>query len=111
MEFHPAVIRGGQIVLDANLPLPDGQRVEVVVLPIPRDRVPGEGIWRRAGASADDPDFDADMAEVLKARRELDPRASRNPQTPPGGVSAFFGTWPGDETDEEWNQIIERMRP
>ncbi len=69
MEFHPAVIRGGQVVLDADLPLPDGQRVEVVVLPVPRDRVPGEGILRVAGAYADDPDFDADMAEVLRARR------------------------------------------
>ena len=69
MEFHPAVIRGGRIVLDADLPLADGQRVEVVVLPVPRDRVPGEGILRVAGALADDPDFDDDLAEVLKARR------------------------------------------
>lgn len=30
---------------------------------------------------------------------------------PPGGVPAFFGTWPGDETDEEWDHIIEGLKP
>ena len=70
MEFHPAVIQGGQIVLNSGLPLPDGQLVEVVVLPVPRDRIPGEGILRAAGASADDPDFDADMAIIARDRRE-----------------------------------------
>ena len=207
MEFHPAVIQAGKIVLDAELSFPDGQRVEVVVLPVPRDRVPGEGILRAAGASADDPDFDADMAEVLRdrrpesetppprtvrvvgtldmiglstggfelilddgstadgvlvvgdiaakahlagsrvlvqgkaiyrpsgrllrleaqtidpgadasgfwskipppLRRTLDPATLRKPQTPSSGVSAFFGTWPGDETDEEWAAMIERL--
>jgi hypothetical protein len=70
MEFHPAVIRGGKIVLDADLPLPDGQRVEVVVLPVPRDPVPGEAILRTSGALADDPDFDEHMAIIERDRRD-----------------------------------------
>lgn len=207
MEFHPAVIRGGKIVLDAELSFPDGQRIEVVVLPVPRDREPGEGILHAAGASADDPDFDEHMAIIERDRRpesetpppqtvrvagkldmislstggfelilddgtpapgvfiegdlatkaslvgsrvlvqgraiyqtsgrllqidarsidpgadapgfwskispplgrKLDLRALRKPQTPTSGVSAIFGIWPGNETDEEWAEMIERL--
>jgi hypothetical protein len=29
------------------------------------------------------------------------------PQGPGSGVSAFFGKWPGDESDAEWNAMIE----
>jgi hypothetical protein len=209
MEFHPAVIQGGKIVLEADLGLPDGQKVEVVVLPVPREPVPGEGILRTAGSMADDPNFDEHMAIIERdrrpeseaplprtvrvvgtldmislstggfelilddgstadgvlvegdiaakaplagsrvlvqgktinrpsggllrieartidpapdapgfwskipppLRRTMDPAALRKPQTSSSGVSAFFGTWPGDETDEEWNLIIEGSRP
>jgi hypothetical protein len=68
MRFHPAIIRGRTIELEGDPGLPEGQRVEVVILPIPRDRVPGEGILRSAGASADDPHFEADMAEIQRER-------------------------------------------
>ena len=69
MEFHPAVIRGKTIELEADPGLPDGQRVEVVILRVPRDREPGEGVLRSAGALADDPEFDAHLAEVMEDRR------------------------------------------
>ena len=66
MEFYPAIIRGKTIELESDPGLMPGQRVEVVILPVPRERMPGEGLLRAAGASADDPDFDADMAEVQR---------------------------------------------
>jgi len=69
MEFHAAVIRGKTIELEADPGLPDGQRAEVVILRVPREREPGEGILRSGGALADDPDFDAHLAEVVKLRR------------------------------------------
>ncbi len=69
MEFHPAVIQGKTIVLEADPGLPDGQRVEVVILPVPREPAPGEAILRTSGSMADDPDFDAHMAEIERDRR------------------------------------------
>jgi hypothetical protein len=69
MEFYPAIIRGKTIELESDPGLLAGQRVEVVILPVPRERMPGEGLLRSAGASADDPDFDADMAEIERYRR------------------------------------------
>src|SRR4051794_4285836 len=69
MEFHPAVIQGGKIVLEADLGLPDGQKVEVVVLPVPREKTPGEAILRTSGSMADDPEFDEHMAIIERDRR------------------------------------------
>ena len=69
MKFYPAVVRGKTIILEVDSGLVEGQRVEVVILPVPRDRQLGESILRGAGALADDPDFDADMAEIERARR------------------------------------------
>ena len=34
--------------------------------------------------------------------QELDPRRLRVPQGPRSGVSAIFGKWPGDESEEEF---------
>ena len=42
-------------------------------------------------------------------RRKFDPRTLRKPQGPTNGVSAFFGTWPGNESDEEWGEIVESL--
>lgn len=64
------MIQGKTIVLEADPGLVEGQRIEVVILPIPRESAHGEAILRTAGSMADDPDFDADMAEIKRARRE-----------------------------------------
>lgn len=42
--------------------------------------------------------------------RQSDPRAFERPQTPERGVGAFFGTWPGDETDEELLAMLRELR-
>ncbi len=34
MRYHPAVIQGKSIVLEADPGLPDGQRVEVAIRPV-----------------------------------------------------------------------------
>ena len=31
------------------------------------------------------------------------------PQTPENGLESFFGKWPGNETDKEWNEMLERL--
>jgi hypothetical protein len=38
---------------------------------------------------------------------ELDVRALRRPQGPRSGVNAYFGKWPGDETDAEITAVLE----
>jgi hypothetical protein len=40
---------------------------------------------------------------------KLDTRKLLKPQGPTTGVAAFFGRWPGDESDDEWNEMIERL--
>jgi len=52
MEFHPAIIRGKTIELDADLGLEDGQTVEVVVRVVKKPETWGAGIRRSAGAMA-----------------------------------------------------------
>lgn len=42
-------------------------------------------------------------------QRKVDTKKWLRPQRPGTGVSAFFGTWPGDETDDEWEEIVERL--
>jgi hypothetical protein len=76
MEFRPAVIHGKMIELEVDPGLPEGQRVEVVILPVPRQPEPGEGILRTAGSMADEPEFEAIMAEVERERRTASSRAS-----------------------------------
>lgn len=39
-------------------------------------------------------------------RPKIDLDAYRVPQKPGEGVAAFFGTWPGDETDEEITRLL-----
>lgn len=31
------------------------------------------------------------------------------PQTRENGVGGFFGIWPGEESDEEWNEMLEKL--
>lgn len=40
---------------------------------------------------------------------ELDLRLLHQPQGPRSGVAAIFGAWPGDESDEEFEQAISEM--
>jgi hypothetical protein len=40
---------------------------------------------------------------------ELDVNALRKPQGPRSGINAIFGKWPGDETDEEFEEILKDM--
>lgn len=68
MELRQAIIRGKTIELEDDPGFPVGQRVEVVILPVPRERVPGEGILRSAGCLADDATFEVEMAEIQRER-------------------------------------------
>ncbi|NUM35898.1 MAG: hypothetical protein HUU50_15250 [Candidatus Brocadiae bacterium] len=47
-----------------------------------------------------------DFAEFLEQKKM---QKYYIPQTSANGVAAFFQKWPGNETDEEWNQILERL--
>lgn len=40
---------------------------------------------------------------------ELDLRALRVPQGPKSGVAAIFGQWPGDESDEEFEEAVREL--
>jgi len=42
-------------------------------------------------------------------RRKLDLSEYRKPQGPKSGMSAILGRWPGDETDEEIREALERL--
>ena len=39
----------------------------------------------------------------------LKPENLRVPQTPETGIGAIIGKWPGNETDEEINEALERL--
>jgi len=47
-----------------------------------------------------------DFAEFLEAKRL---QKYYIPQTLDNGVATFFKKWPGDETDAEWNQMLEKL--
>jgi len=42
-------------------------------------------------------------------RRKIHTMQLLKTQGPASGVSAFFGKWPGDETDQEWSDMVERL--
>lgn len=42
-------------------------------------------------------------------KRKIDVRQLMRLQGPTTGVSAFFGTWPGEESDEEWEEMVEGL--
>jgi hypothetical protein len=57
------------------------------------------------------PARDADkLFQTVPIVRAFRPVASHMPQDETSGVSAFFGTWPGDETDEELLRALEAVR-
>ena len=64
-------IHGRTIELTEDLGLAEGQEVEVSVraVPAPPARKPGEGLLRTEGALANDPHWDAIMAEVQRSRK------------------------------------------
>jgi hypothetical protein len=64
-------VYGRTIELTEDLGLAEGQEVEVSVRTVPPmpTRTPGEGFLRTEGALADDPHWDAIMAEVHRSRK------------------------------------------
>lgn len=40
---------------------------------------------------------------------DIDIQTLHQPQGPKSGVSAFFGKWPGDETDEEIDSLLKEL--
>ena len=68
------VVHGKVIQLEAEIGLPDGQEVTVLVRPLPPKRDnSGEGLRRSAGAWSDEPDgLDAYLEDNRRAR-QLDP--------------------------------------
>jgi hypothetical protein len=51
----------------------------------------------------------AGFSTIPEALSKL-PRIERRPQSNRGGVAAFFGTWPGEETDEELLAALGELR-
>jgi hypothetical protein len=62
-------VHGRTIELDEDLGVADGQDVEVRVNVVASPKRWGDGIFRTAGALADDPEWDAIMEEVYHARK------------------------------------------
>jgi len=62
-------IHGKTIELDEDLGVAEGQEVEVQVTIVQPARKWGDGILRTAGALADDPEWDAIMAQTWQERR------------------------------------------
>jgi hypothetical protein len=56
------------------------------------------------------PARDGDVVFESAPKATARPVASLLPQDEASGVSAFFGTWPGDETDEELLDALEAIR-
>jgi hypothetical protein len=63
------VIHGKVIALATDPGLADGQAVRVIVEPLPTPEQQRDAIRRTAGSMANDPDFDAAMAQVEGDRR------------------------------------------
>lgn len=63
------VVRGKTIELREELGVVEGQEVEVQVKVVEPERRWGDGILRTAGALADDPEWDAIMEEIHRARK------------------------------------------
>jgi hypothetical protein len=69
-------VQGRTIVLDEPLALPLGQEVDVIVTPVVRPRLSGEGIRRSAGALADSwsEEDDRILAEIYEDRKRATKR-------------------------------------
>jgi hypothetical protein len=55
---------------------------------------------------ASDLDLEVWSAEPEPLGAPLDAKTLRKPQGPRSGVSAIFGKWPGDETDEQFEALL-----
>ena len=51
-------------------------------------------------------DLEIWSAEPVPLGATLDAKTLRKPQGPRSGISAIFGKWPGDETDEEFEALL-----
>jgi hypothetical protein len=112
---------------DVVLTLPDGTRVparledhdvnklknlfdeKVVVSGMARYRPSGRLLlvdveWIKAASEKDD------LFEVMPVSRKRRPVVQILPQDEASGVSAFFGTWPGDESDEDLLRALRAIR-
>jgi len=65
------VVHGKTIALEEDLGLAEGVVVELTIRKVvpPTRRQPGEGFLRTEGALADDPHWDAIMAEIYQERK------------------------------------------
>jgi hypothetical protein len=63
------IINGRTIELNEDLGLAPGEEVEVQIKTLPATQNWGEGLKRCAGALADDPEWDAIMEEIHRARK------------------------------------------
>ncbi|HYG76302.1 MAG TPA: hypothetical protein VEK08_14955 [Planctomycetota bacterium] len=64
------IIHGKTIELKLDPHLPEGAEVELTIVPKKLPKRPStEGLKRSAGAVADDPAAESDMAEVLRLRK------------------------------------------
>ncbi|MBI1903932.1 MAG: hypothetical protein HYS13_22760 [Planctomycetia bacterium] len=64
------VVHGKTIELRDDAGISDGQEVEIVVRRLlPKDRKPGEGFLRTAGALADYEEWDKIMDEIQQSRK------------------------------------------
>ena len=68
-ETIPGTIHGRTIELEADPGLADGQKVEIIIRPATSADARAAAIARTAGSMADDPEFDAVMAEVERRRK------------------------------------------
>jgi hypothetical protein len=114
--------QGFELLLDDGTPargvLVEGDMAAIKPLCGHRVLVQGRAIYRPSGRLLR---IDADRIEPGDVKpglwsvippprtRKLDARKLLKPQGPSSGVSAFFGRWPGDESDDEWNEMIERL--
>lgn len=69
-KIMQGVVHGRTIELEEDVGVPDGQKVEVAIQPIPQSpKRWGEGLRRCAGALAGIPGLDEDMEQILRERK------------------------------------------
>jgi hypothetical protein len=81
---------------------------DVAKIELLRDETPGPRAVRVTGTLDTISATKSDVVGTSKAAAR--PVASLLPQDDATGVSAFFGTWPGDESDEELLNALEAIR-
>ena len=69
---YKGTIHGQSILIEQEIGLPEGLRVEVTINVFPKadaNEPWGEGLKRAAGAFADVPEFEEDMKQILEERK------------------------------------------